>query len=230
MANRKQRVGGFLLLVVSPPAALASGRAGCGSTSWSPSHTPRCSLTSPLRPSALPPGWAGHLPGRTEHSRCLCCPLVQVPGSGTPCSQRPGQPCVCVGPPSGSPRSFWQRLWKVETMARMSPGRVMSTSQVARRGTAPCLHAFPARPVCANCRANCCAAPCLLALFARAPGRKKYGTLHKFACHIVLIKSCFYSCNLLFSNIIRNYIKLHLSTTFKSNRWAHESYLIENNS
>jgi len=33
-------VGGPLLLVELPPAALAWGMAGCGSTNWSPSHTP----------------------------------------------------------------------------------------------------------------------------------------------------------------------------------------------
>ena len=35
-----KRVGGPLLLVEPPPAALASGGAGCGSASHSPSHTP----------------------------------------------------------------------------------------------------------------------------------------------------------------------------------------------
>jgi len=38
----------------------------------------------------------------------------------------------------------------------------MSISWIARRGTVPCQHAFPARPACASCRA----APCLPALFA----------------------------------------------------------------
>ena len=47
-------------------------------------------------------------------------------------------------------------------MAGMSPGRAMSTSRVARRGTAPCPLAFPTRPACANCRA----APCFPALLA----------------------------------------------------------------
>ena len=135
--------------------------AGCSSTSRSPSHTPWCSLTSSISLSALPPGWADHLLGRTEHSCGLCCPPVGLPGSGTPCSQRPGQLCVCEGPLSGSPRSFWWRLCKVETMARTSPGRATSTSWVARTGIAPCPHTFPAHPACANCCANCRAAPWL---------------------------------------------------------------------
>jgi len=37
-----------------------------------------------------------------------------------------------------------------ETMARTSPGRVMSTSRVVGSGSAPCLHTFPSRPACAN--------------------------------------------------------------------------------
>jgi len=50
---------------------------------------------------------------------------------------------------------------RVETTARMSPERATSTSQIARRGTAPCLHAFPTHPACANCCANHCATPWL---------------------------------------------------------------------
>ena len=37
---------------------------------------------------------------------------------------------------------------QVETMAGTSPRRAMSTSRVARRGTAPCPLAFPTRPAC----------------------------------------------------------------------------------
>ena len=48
----------------------------------------------------------------------------------------------------------------------------MPTTWVPRRGGCTLPVAFPARPACANCRANCCAAPgllrrlCLPALFA----------------------------------------------------------------
>ena len=65
-----KRVGGSPLFMEPPPAASASGTARCSSTSRSCSHTPGCSLTFPLPLSALPPGWAGRLPGRTEHSCC----------------------------------------------------------------------------------------------------------------------------------------------------------------
>jgi len=48
-----KRAGGCLLFVEPPPAASASGRAGCGSTSRSLSHTLGCSSTSPLLLSAV---------------------------------------------------------------------------------------------------------------------------------------------------------------------------------
>ena len=84
-----------------------------------------------------------HLPGHTKHSCSLCCPLVQTPGSGTPCSQTPGQLCVRVEPPSGWPLSLATAFALVETTARRSPWRVMSTSQIARRGTEPCPRELP---------------------------------------------------------------------------------------
>jgi len=118
-----KRVEVSLLFMELPPAASASGRAGCCSTSRSLSHSRMLlSLSTSSFSSAIRLSRSFTCSHRTQPFRCLCCPWDERQAQALPAA-RDLDTCVLA-----QGLLLARAFPRVVTIVRMSPGWAMPTT------------------------------------------------------------------------------------------------------